>query len=909
MDDDKVTELHIGSILKIEEFVEKYTPKTEDIITKILSLINNLKNLTVLDFSNNAWTGGLYLIPKAVSHLNLANNEIWDISSLENLTNLTHLNLSNNKISDIEKVVFITKIRYLNLSDNRIADVNPLANLKKLTYLNISKNWVKDFTRLADIKQLEHLDLSYNIITDNNDNIQFLFSLNKLSSLILNSCEIRNIPPIVYPNQLTRLSLSNNRMEDITWIKNINNLEYLEIDRNSIIDFLPISHLNKLTYLDLSSNNIENVDFIKSLTNITYLSLNDNAITDITPLTNLNNIRTMILTNNKIQEAPELLFDIVFKEKTPINTPDEIILIKSFFVKFQMYSEAAIIRDYELDLYKGIIDIHKSKHVYTLLHKFFLYKNPITSPPYQIITQGKEAIDTYFDQIHKEEGKTLLLFESKLLIIGEGGTGKTTFARRIQDVNAPLPKEKDTTLAIDIWKWKYRIDFRSLGKVVFNVNIWDFGGQRIYHGTHQMFFGEKSFYVLVAETREQNTNFSYWLNTIDQLGGDNSSLIIILNKKYGHEQKFDEVGYKSHFGSLIKEVIHLDLANDISSVIDLQEKVKFYMKQLPEIGDALPPSWVKIRNKLSDRIEHFISFDEFRYICKEYNIEDSKIINTLSSYFNRIGVITHYIDDLLLQERVYLNSNWLVKTVYEVLDNNIVKSKRGRLTEVDIRSIWKNNDLQYEVNKLTQLMHRFGLMYHIHDTENYVVPAHLPTITPYEDWAHTNENILQFVYEFDKYMPQGIMSRLIVALHHHIKDHNLVWHRGLNIEANGAYAEIIESYGGINRFEIRISGKNKIELLSIIRERFSEVIKPFRRLNYKQLIPCICSECKNSLTPSFHDYNVLLKFREKGIGSQCSITGDIVNVEEILKITQPKIQKNQYEYYQNILSIIFGASR
>src|SRR5262249_25807750 len=158
------------------------------------------------------------------------------------------------------------------------------------------------------------------------------------------------------------------------------------------------------------------------------------------------------------------------------------------------------------------------------------------------------------------------------------------------------------------------------------------------------------------------------------------------------------------------------------------------------------------------------------------------MIRTLSGYFNRIGTFTHYIDDPLLQERVYLNSNWLVKTVYEVLDNEIAKSKKGRLNEAELKKIWDKNLLQYEVNKLTQLMHNFGLMYHIPKSDNYVIPAHLSTITPYSRWAHEEKgNLLRFIYEFDKYMPQGIMSRLIVALNHHIRDHDLVWHRGVNL--------------------------------------------------------------------------------------------------------------------------------
>ncbi len=643
-------------------------------------------------------------------------------------------------------------------------------------------------------------------------------------------------------------------------IGNLSRLEELDLGSNKL-EHIPnvLSRLTNLHTLVLSNNQICDLYFLKGLVQLKYLILSSNQIVDISALKNLSQLERVDLSHNLIQDIPDwtanLNMDILHR-----------------------YEDRSRGRGWDVRVSEGVD----------------FSGNPIKTPPVDIVEQGKEAIQNYFTQLEKEKGKTEYLFEAKLLVIGGGGTGKTTFTCKMRDVDAEMPQEKDTTLGIDVEKWSYSIDFPKVagpGKVKFHVNLWDFGGQKIYQGTHQIFFSDKSFYVLIADTREQKTDFSYWLNTVDQLGGDNSSLVIVLNKKFGHEQKFDESGYRNHFGKLIKEVVELDLKNDRSKTIRLQDTIKMSLKQLEGIGDPLPPSWVNIREDLLKEKENFIPFTRFQEICSDHKITEVSMIHTLSGYFNRIGAFTHYIDDPLLQERIYLNSNWLVKTVYEVLDNETVIKKKGRLTEADIIQIWSKHKLQYEVNKLAQLMHNFGLMYHIPHSKDYVVPAHLPTVTPYKQWEHEkNGEILQFIYEFDKYMPQGIMSRLIVALHHHIKDHKLVWHRGVNISSNKAHAEIVESYGGSNRFEIKIAGTNtsKMELLGIIRERFEEVLRPFNKLNYKQLVPCICEECKSSTEPEFHEYEKLLKFREKGTGSQCPKTGEIVNAEELLRITQYK---------------------
>ena len=356
--------------------------------------------------------------------------------------------------------------------------------------------------------------------------------------------------------------------------------------------------------------------------------------------------------------------------------------------------------------------------------------------------------------------------------------------------------------------------------------------------------------------------------------------------------EFDQRGYRGHFGEIIKEIFELDLQNDLAQIPNLQDTVKLHLKQLPGIGDPLPPPWIQIRNDLLAERGQYISFERFRQICAGYDITDSSVVRTLSGYYSRIGVFTHYIDDPVLTERIYLNSNWLVNTVYEVLDHETVKKKMGRLKESDIEAIWQKQELDFEIDRLTQLMDKFGLMYHIPDSEEYVVPAHLPAEQPYDVWVHEGEPaVLHFIYEFDKYMPRGLMSRLIVSLNHYIADHSRVWHRGFNIELDNTQAEIKETYGAVNTFYIRIAGSNNIELLSIIRDRFAEVLKPFKNLNYKQLVPCPCDECAVKPVPGFHDYQKVLNLRDKGkTGSQCP-EGEIVDIRELLKITEHDREK------------------
>ena len=76
-----------------------------------------------------------------------------------------------------------------------------------------------------------------------------------------------------------------------------------------------------------------------------------------------------------------------------------------------------------------------------------------------------------------------MVHEAKLLILGEVGAGKTSLANKLINANYTLREEKSTH-GINVLKF---LPFPVEGDRQFKVNIWDFGGQEIYHATHKFF--------------------------------------------------------------------------------------------------------------------------------------------------------------------------------------------------------------------------------------------------------------------------------------------------------------------------------------------------------------------------------------------------------------------------------------
>jgi internalin A len=644
-------------------------------------------------------------------------------------------------------------------------------------------------------------------------------------------------------NYLISLNLSSNKISDISSLKDLQSIQKLDLGSNQVTDISILKHLYNLQILYIPTNYIADISAIKELKKIRNLNLGDNEIKDISALKNKLDLEMLDLQLNSIEILPEWITD---------------------FTSMNIY-------------WKVLLDKNNT---------IALYDNPIKNIPIEIIKQGKIAIKKYFEELKKEPQQ--YNFEVKLMVIGEGGTGKTSLLRKLLDKKSELPNAAETTFGIDIQKWNFQLNktlfehLPGLKQENMMVNIWDLGGQKIYHGTHQIFFGENTFYILVEESREHKTDFSYWFNTIEQLAGEKANLLVVINEKFGHVIKFDTDGYKTKFG-FVNQPIHLDLSKTDDNIVKLQEMVKNAIQFLPNIGQPLPASYIRIKEALFNSGKNFISLDTFLEICSQQGILEFESVKVLSKYLHETGAITHFIDDEVLQYRVFLNSEWLVKTIYKVLDEQTIKDQKGRISKEEVCKIWYAENLGFEINSLTQLMHKFGLMYKVKDKDEYVIPAHLPTEKPYPAWKHLNSGqILQFKYEFGKYMPEGLISHLIVSLHPYIDDEINVWHRGVNLQYGKSFAEIIETYGEINTFEIKISGSQKREMLAIIRHHFLEVIKPFKKLYYKELIPCNCKECINSNKPNFYEFKKLIKrIEDNRLEIECE-SYEMVNIKNLI---------------------------
>ena len=518
----------------------------------------------------------------------------------------------------------------------------------------------------------------------------------------------------------------------------------------------------------------------------------------------------------------------------------------------------------ELFLSKNCIEkLPSSINKIKSLEEIELTGNPLIFPPYEIAQQGIAAIRNYFYELESED-ETDFLNEIKLILVGEGRVGKTTISKRLTDPEYKF-KHENSTEGVNINTWNIpKLELNS--NTDYKLNVWDFGGQEIYHSTHQFFLTKRSIYLLITESRKEDKHedFYYWLNTI-QILGDKSPVILVLNKCDQPSKDIPFKDYKQMFPNLI-DYVKVGCKSREGHTIDyLKGQLKNLLldkKLLPHIGNPLPKVWVDIRKEISKIAStgiNYISLSHYLDICLKYKMAEDRAL-FLSDFFHDIGVFLHFKDDIRLRDTVFLNHEYVTKGVYNVLDNEKVIASGGEFSDSDLLKIWQGKSYENKRPELLALMmnNKFELCFKVNGNK-YLAPQLLPT-EKHEFNFPAFSNIIHFEIQY-KFMPKGLLTRFIVKRSEDIYKAKY-WRYGVILKYNDSFAQIEEHYFD-RKIVVQVSGSDSKLLLELIRKTFDEIHANFKNLEIQERIPCNCSECLESDVPHFYNYNVLQKYLYK----------------------------------------------
>jgi internalin A len=637
---------------------------------------------------------------------------------------------------------------------------------------------------------------------------------------------LRRIEEVVSSNS-KELNLSNQKLTEIpSEVFQLKNLTTLYLHNNQIVEIPDeIAQLQNLTLLDLCYNQIVKIpDAIAQLQNLIVLNLSDNQIVEITDaIAQLQNLTWLNLSNNQIIEIPDViaglknLITLNFSNNQVVEIPDVIAGLKN--LKRFYISHNKIIRILKPIEYLATID------------RFDFSNNPLAIPV-EILNIGEQKeIVNYLLQLYRTQFRPL--HEAKVLLVGQGSVGKTSLKKQL--IHNQFDQNESKTDGLEVEYWPIKINENKI-----RLNVWDFGGQEIYHATHQFFLTKRSLYLLVCNCRtsEEENRLEYWLKLIETFG-DQSPVIIVGNKK--DEQPFD-INRKALLDKYpnIKAILETSCLN-AQGLAELRIAITQEIEQLKEVYNLLPLPYFEVKEQLETMTEDFISYNNYVSICVTKKIPEEENQEQLIDLLHRLGLVLSFRDHPLLQSTNVLNPDWVTQGIYALLSDEILKTqKKGIFGASELIRILDNKRYPEKRHHfLIELMKEFQLCFKLNESEQYLIPGLLPKEEP--ENTDLGQNCLEFQYNY-RILPESIISRFIVLNHEKIYQ-KTYWRSGV-ILFHQEGSEIcnlacIKADFEDKKIFITINGRDQTRrlFLALIRDTFQKIHHTFANLEVSEWVP------------------------------------------------------------------------
>ena len=781
----------------------------------------------------------------------------------------TELNLFMEEISDLTPLSGLLNLQELWCVRTQVSDLSPLSGLLNLQRFGCPEK-VSDLSPLSKLLNFKDLYCSDTQVSD----LSPLAGLTRLEYLDCSDTQVSDLSPLAGLTNLKYLDCSDTQVSDLSPLAGLTNLKYLDCSMAQVSDLSPLSKLLNFKDLYCSDTQVSDLSPLAGLTRLEYLDCSDTQVSDLSPLSELNHLREIHASRTQVYDLLPLRDKINFGLEVRYN-----------------------------DL---------------IGHGIHLKDCPLTSPPVAIAQQGNAAILRWFAE-NRRVG-TQKVNEARLLLLGQGGSGKTTLKEKLRDKNAPMPLPDDTTRGINIELLPHTCGDGS----DFTVHVWDFGGQNIQKYAHQFFLSDSVVYAVLSNEREQNPNFQYWLNIIELLGKD-SPVFIVQNEREGHAEPLKDVAQiQERFPHTFRSVEQVNLSKAATDDRFEALKLKLFHEaaRLPHTQKEYLTSFVNVRRNLQTlaETEHSIPFKQFKQLCRDEGITDELLMQDYAHTFTFLGIALHFYDDIHLKTTVFLRPKWMIDALFQLLYHPKVEAQAGRFSESDADGIWAEPEYDDMHGTLLRLMEKFHLCYRIEGSQHYIVPQRLPART---EAFVPPADATQVVFRY-KFMPSGILTQLTCRLHHRIESaapyagmtfwpagseaesHSViqcVWSDAVQFsDKNNSGRVFVREVQTAHFLEINAFGPQKADILNQVVDILDDIHAntKFGNLRVEKLVPCPCAECAHRRNrreeAEFFNYDFLLELLRDGEteSDRCRLSKRKFPIRDILKNAEVRVFKIEH---------------
>jgi internalin A len=345
--------------------------------------------------------------------------------------------------------------------------------------------------------------------------------------------------------------------------------------------------------------------------------------------------------------------------------------------------------------------------------------------------------------------------DAKLIVLGNGRVGKTQICRRLR--NEPYDDTQPSTHGIQVTSAE--LDTGDAEST--RLNIWDFGGQDLYHGTHALFLRTSAIFLLVwAREMEneqghtdqgitfRNQRLPYWLAFVRHLGASDSPVLVVQTRCDRVQDEAlappipDDAERPEHC-----VVLHYSALNDRGrdeldrrlreAVASLREhqgvaqigigrlKVQRALQDMRDADAKVPPAQRQYRT---------VTPAHFQALCDEAGNVSSP--GYLLQYLHNAGIVFHRPG--LFRDSIVLDQGWALDAIYAVFNREKcyreLKRLRGRFTRPLLELLVWGDHTEPEQRLFLDMMLSCGVCF-VHreaphgerdDDTEYIAPDLLP---------------------------------------------------------------------------------------------------------------------------------------------------------------------------------------
>ena len=552
------------------------------------------------------------------------------------------------------------------------------------------------------------------------------------------------------------------RVSDLSPLSGLTALQRLDCTNTRVSDLSPLSGLTALQRLDCLGTRVSDLSPLSGLTALQKFDCQHTRVSDLSPLSGLTALQSLSCDSTRVSDLGPL----------------------------KALPNLTGLEGYQCDITKWSSELFCREQI------DYLKLSNLSGVPTEVLSQGPGDNCAARLRAHLLDlgPDPVTLVDVKLLVLGNGRVGKTQLSRTLLgDVSGP---KVDSTHGIIV----HGFDLASGSDPEPRIQLWDFGGQDIYHATHTMFMKSRGIYLLAwTPEHEDNDTHSvgghtfrnhqlpYWLNQINAFAGKNAPLIVVQTQADTLRDRRVIPDYAQAAYGGFSNALSIDHSAETGrGQGDLNDALleAYQSIEKPLIGKTRFAVKRALEDMIAEGNRRTMTLDEFAALCDAHGGVSSPdlFLKTL----HNAGVV-FYREGFFSGESI-LDQQWAITAIYSVLERGtstfaIIKGMQGKFQEALLGEMQWNRDgySQEEQDLFISMMKACGICFEYeqrtkHTPATYIAPDLLPE-TASRSWDGADAGATQT--RTYRGHPAALMRSVICAIGARAGTKGEFWRTGL----------------------------------------------------------------------------------------------------------------------------------